>query len=77
VVAVFSEASQRWANLLTWCRCSTRPLRASVSARVGAALRKTASKSDDWADRHPEAMCDEIWNALTALHDRFAEMVCL
>jgi hypothetical protein len=31
-----------------------------VSARVDAALRKTAGKSDDEADRHPEAVRDKI-----------------
>jgi hypothetical protein len=33
---------------------------ADVSARVDAALRKMAGKSDDAADRHPEAVRDKI-----------------
>jgi hypothetical protein len=61
VFALFSEALAALsepAHLVQ--RFNLTIVRSDVSARVDAALRKTAGKSDDGADHHPEAVRDKI-----------------
>jgi len=61
VFALFSEALAGLSELAHLVQMfDPTILRSDVSARVDAALRKTAGKSDDGADRHPEAVRDKI-----------------